>query len=142
MFNSVTLGSFAWGAAADFVKDILLRVEVAELEPEQDTSEEGEDSHRAVVPNLLSVPRIVLSSRNETYHTSKGSAERGTKASPMAEENADMNKKMAMTIDRIDLGALEKAYSRPVTGELLEIPPQRHGLPVIDAKISEMAIKT
>jgi hypothetical protein len=48
-----------------------------------------------------------------------------TKASPRAEDRADMNRKTDMTSERIFLGALVKAYSRPV----------------IEARISEMAIK-
>ena len=37
-----------------------------------------------------------------------------TKASPIAEEIADMKRKTAITRDRMFLGALVKAYSRPV----------------------------
>jgi len=37
-----------------------------------------------------------------------------TKASPRAEDNADINKKMDMTRERMFLGAFVKAYSRPV----------------------------
>jgi len=48
-----------------------------------------------------------------------------TKASPMAEDSADMNKKMDMTRERIFLGAFVKAYSRPV----------------MDAKISLIAMR-
>jgi hypothetical protein len=43
----------------------------------------------------------------------------------MAEEMADMKRKKDITSERMFLGALENAYSRPV----------------IDAKISEMAIR-
>ena len=49
-----------------------------------------------------------------------------TKASPTAEDSADMNKKMDMTRERMFLGAFVKAYSRPV----------------IDAKISLRATRT
>ena len=48
-----------------------------------------------------------------------------TKASPTAEDSADMNKKMDMTRERMFLGAFVKAYSRPV----------------IDAKISLRATR-
>jgi len=48
-----------------------------------------------------------------------------TKASPRADESAVMNKKMDMTRERMFLGALVKAYSRPV----------------IDAKISLIAMR-
>lgn len=49
-----------------------------------------------------------------------------TKASPSAEARADMNRNIAITRDRIFLGALVNAYSRPV----------------MEAKISLNAIKT
>jgi hypothetical protein len=49
-----------------------------------------------------------------------------TKASPSAEARADMNRNIAITRDLIFLGALVKAYSRPV----------------MEAKISLKAIKT
>lgn len=48
-----------------------------------------------------------------------------TKASPRAEEMADMKRKTAITNERMLIGALVNAYSRPV----------------IDAKISLNAIK-
>ena len=48
-----------------------------------------------------------------------------TKASPRAEETADINKKIDMTRERIFLGAFVKAYSRPV----------------MDAKISLIAMR-
>lgn len=47
-------------------------------------------------------------------------------ASPMADATALVNKKIPITSDFMFLGALVKAYSRPV----------------MDAKISESAIKT
>ncbi len=49
-----------------------------------------------------------------------------TKASPSADDIADMKKKADITSDRMFLGAFANAYSRPV----------------IDAKISLMAIRT
>ena len=48
------------------------------------------------------------------------------KASPMAEEMAVVNRNIAMTSDLMFLGALVNAYSRPV----------------MDAKISEIAMST
>jgi hypothetical protein len=48
------------------------------------------------------------------------------KASPMAEETAEVNKNIAMTSDFMFLGAFVNAYSRPV----------------IDARISENAMRT
>jgi len=48
------------------------------------------------------------------------------KASPMAEEMAEVNRNTAMTSDFMFLGAFVNAYSRPV----------------IDARISEMAMRT
>ena len=56
---------------------------------------------------------------------SNGSAERPTNACAIAEEMAFMKRKIAVTIERMFLGALVKAYSRPV----------------IEAKISEKAMK-
>lgn len=54
-----------------------------------------------------------------------GSADNKIIASPNALPNALMNRNAAITSDRIDLGALVKAYSNPE----------------MEAKISEMAIK-
>jgi hypothetical protein len=48
------------------------------------------------------------------------------KASPIAEEIAEVNRNTAMTSDFIFLGAFVNAYSRPV----------------IDARISEIAMRT
>ncbi len=59
-------------------------------------------------------------------HTRRGSVDRPTKAWEMAAEKACENQKTPVTTERMFLGALVKAYSRPV----------------IEAVISENAMRT
>lgn len=106
-----------------------MSIQAPDREPDEDTGNECEDTHHAVVPNKQRVRGEGCQAIVSVFlYSGLGSSTLNvqTKASPRADEMADMNKKRAITSDFMFWGALVKAYSRPV----------------IEAKISLNAMKT
>lgn len=107
-------------------------VEVAELEPERDATDGGEDGDDTIVPDQVGVLFHICQFFYTPEDIGMGSGKdklteaRYTSAKPMAELMAFMNKATAWTMERIFAGALLWAYSREV----------------ILARISEKAMRT
>lgn len=80
-------------ALPKLVETLLIFVEVAEGEVETESRKERDDSDDGVAMRMISVGRDGEGEGGTYFQTRRGSAERGRKASPMAEEIADIKRK-------------------------------------------------
>jgi len=97
------------------VKFVFASIEVPDGEPEENTGDTGNNTHRPIVPHQVRIIRERYRLRQLFYPlTIRKERDAQTKASPSAEDTAEANKNMDMTSERMFLGALVNAYSNPV----------------------------
>lgn len=105
-----------WGAPKT-IKLVLLSIKMSKTEPEGNARYSRESAQNAVIPDQKRVCRECCRAacvQHQHMYAMLDVPDLQTKASVIALAIADMNKKIAMTSERIFFGAFVYAYSNPV----------------------------